>query len=134
VTSPGPDRLVVDYPPRVSPWETRLRRALRIPPGRPKATDDQAQRLFSLSIALSAARCLLSYIVLPVITPLVGPAAGDGPALGIPLAVVALIFDVRAVRRFWMAEHRWRRPITALYGVVMAMVVALLVHDLIAVA
>jgi hypothetical protein len=58
---------------------------------------------------------------------------GYGPKLGIPLAVVALVFDIRAVRRFWLVEHRWRRPITAVYVSVMAMVVGLLVHDIVVV-
>jgi hypothetical protein len=45
--------------------------------------------------------------------------------------VIALIFDVRAVRRFWLAEHPWRWKITALYGGVMVMIAALLLDDLI---
>jgi hypothetical protein len=131
MTPPAPNRLPLGYPPQTPAWETALLRTLRISPGPPKASDDQAHRLFSLSIAISAARCLLSYIVLPVLVPLAGPVAGTGPALGIPLGVLALVFDVRAVRRFWMAEHRWRRPITGIYVVVMAMVAALLIHDIV---
>ncbi len=134
MTPPAPDRLALSHPPQVSAWEAALRRALRIPPGPPKASYDQAHRQFSLSIGISAARCLLSYIILPVLAPLVGPAAGNTPTLGIALAVVALIFDIRAVRRFWLAEHRWRRPITGLYIVVMAMVVGLLLHDVVTLA
>jgi hypothetical protein len=130
MTPPPPSRLAVAYPPQITAWERALRCALRIPPGPPKASDDQAHRLFSLSIAVSAARCLLSYIVLPVLAPLAGRAAGVGPALGIPLGVLALTFDIRAVRRFWLAQHRWRRPITGVYVVVMAMVAGLLIHDI----
>ena len=134
MTSPVPDRLPLAYPAQTPAWETALRRALRVPPGPPKASDDQAHRLFSLSIAISAARCLLSYVVLPILVPLVGPAAGTSPALGIPLAAGALIFDIRAVRRFWLAGHRWRRPITGLYIVVMAMVASLLFADILTLA
>jgi hypothetical protein len=108
-----------------------LRRLLRAPSGPPTATDDEAHRLFSASIAISALRCLLTYIVLPVLVPLIGQATGNRPAIGIPLSVIALIFDVRAVRRFWLAEHPWRWKITALYAGVMVMIAALLIDDLI---
>jgi hypothetical protein len=111
--------------------ETVLRRLLRAPAGPPTATDNQAHRLFSASIAISALRCLLSYIVLPVLIPLIGPTTGSSPAIGIPLSVVALVFDVRAVRRFWLAEHRWRWKITALYALVMILIVGLLIDDII---
>jgi len=134
MTPPAPSRLAVARTPESPAWEGALRRALRIPQGPPKAGNDQAERLFSLSIAVSAARCLLSYVVLPVLAPLLGRAAGVGPALGIPLGVLALIFDIRAVRRFWLAEHRWRRPITGVYVVVMAMVAGLLIHDIVTLA
>ena len=134
MTPPAPSRLALAYPPQIPAWERALRRALRIPQGPPKVGDDQAERLFSLSIAVSAARCLLSYIVLPVLAPLLGRTAGVGPALGIPLGLLAFIFDIRAVRRFWLAEHRWRRPITGLYIAVMAMVFALLIHDIVTLA
>ena len=95
------------------------------------ATDDEAHRLFSASIAISALRCLLTYIVLPVLVPLIGPTTRNSPAIGIPLSVVALVFDVRAVRRFWLAEHRWRWKITALYALVMVLIVGLLIDDII---
>lgn len=107
-----------------------MRRVLAVPQGRPTADDDQAHRLFSLSIALLAARCLASYIILPVVTPLIGPSTGTGPAVGIPLSVLALVFDVRALRRFWLADHRWRWKMTVVYGLLMVLVTALLAWDI----
>lgn len=121
----------VAQPPRTSAFETALRCVLRIPPGPRRASDDQAYRLFSWSIAISATRCLLTYIVVPVLVPLAGPLSGGGAPVGIPLSLLALVFDVRALRRFWLADHRWRRPMTAVYGVVMAMVLGLLVTDVV---
>jgi hypothetical protein len=91
----------------------------------------RAHRLFSTSILLSAARCLLGYVVFPIVSPALGAAAGVGPAVGIPLGIVALVFDVRGIRRFWLANHRYRWAITGLYLVVMVLVTVLLVKDLI---
>jgi hypothetical protein len=116
------------YRPRPVP-DRIARRLLCIPEGR-RAGEGQAYRLFSTSIFLSAARCLLTYVVLPLVSPLVGAITGIGAAVGIPLAVVALIFDVRAVRRFWLAEHKWRWPMTGLYVAVMALVLVLLSRDI----
>lgn len=107
-----------------------MRRLLHVPTGPPKVSEDSAHRLFSASILLSAFRCLLGYVFLPIVTPILGATAGVGPVLGIPIAVVALIFDVRGIRRFWLVDHRHRWGITWLYVAVMCMVTFLLVRDI----
>jgi hypothetical protein len=111
-----------------------MRRLLGISDRQPVQSEDAAHRLFSISILLSALRCLLTYIVLPVLAPLLGSATSVGPAVGIPLAAVALVFDVRGVRRFWLADHRWRWYMTGVYAVVMAFVGALLIGNLISIS
>ena len=50
------------------------------------------------------------------------------------LGIVALVFDVRGVRRFFVADHRWRWPITGLYLAVMVLVTILLVRDFVHIA
>ncbi len=117
-----------------APRDRTMRRLLRVPDRRPAASEDSAHRIFSISIVLSALRCLLTYIILPVLSPLLGAATSVGPEIGIPLAVVALIFDVRGIRRFWLADHRWRWQMTGVYTVVMAFVLALLVENLVAIS
>ena len=106
-----------------------MRALLRVPERR-TGSDATAQRLFSTSMTLSALRCLLSYIVFPVVTPIWGTAAGVGPAIGIPIAVLALVFDVRGIRSFWLANHRWRWPVSLVYLAVMGLVASLLVGDI----
>jgi len=119
---------------RLERAEPVVRRLLLVPEQRPdsKAAADgeaAAHRMFNVSIALSGLRCLLSYVVLPVVTPALGAAARVGPAIGLPIAVVALVFDVVALRRFWVANHRWRWAISGIYAVVMVLVLALGVQD-----
>ncbi len=94
------------------------------------AGDKQIYNIFSSSIALSAARCLLTYVLLPLVGGLVGALPSVGPAVGLPLGALAMVFDVRAVRRFFQAGHRWRWAATALYLAVMAMVASLMAIDL----
>jgi hypothetical protein len=80
---------------------------------------------------LSALRCLLTYIALPVLLPAIGLARGVGPVIGIPIGVLALTFDYLGIRRFWLADHRQRWAFTALYAVVGTMVFILLVIDIV---
>ena len=102
------------------------RRLLRVP----DKQGADVYNIFSSSILLSATRCLLSYIVFPILAPWLSAVPLVGPAIGIPIGVAALVFDVRAVRRFFLADHRWRWAATGLYVVVMAMVLALVVRDI----
>lgn len=121
---------IVTAPARSTP-DRLARRAFRIPETTQPAGEKHAYRLFNVSIFLSALRCLLTYIVLPVVSPLLGAATNVGVTVGIPLAVVALVFDVRAIRSFFLADHRWRWPMAGLYVIVMALVAALLIGDIV---
>jgi hypothetical protein len=108
-----------------------MRHLLFVPDTRGTVRESDVHRIFSISIVLSGIRCLISYLLLPIVGPTLGAATGVGPATGIPIGVVALIFDVRGVRRFWLADHRWRWAMTALYAAVMALVISLLVVDIV---
>ena len=66
----------------------------------------------------------------PLAAPVLGAAGSFTPIIGIPLGLLALVFDVRGIRRFFVADHRWRWPITGLYVAVMILVIILLVRDL----
>lgn len=111
--------------------EMAMRRLLFVPPGPPTVGEDAVHRMFSFSIVLSALRCLLSYVVFPIATPALGIATGVGPAVGIPIAVLALVFDVIGIRRFWINDHRWRWAMTMIYAAVMVLVSTLLVGDIV---
>jgi hypothetical protein len=117
----------VPVAPRRGPADRFARRVLRVrgPEGGP-----EVHNVFSSSIALSATRCLLSYIILPVLAPWLGALPLIGPAIGVPIGVLALVFDVRAIRRFFQADHRWRWVAAALYLVIMVMVAALVARDI----
>ena len=108
--------------------DVAVRRLLRIPDG-PPASEGAAQRAFSTSILVSATRCTLTYIVLPFLAPALGLAAGVGPALGIPIGVVAIGSNVLTIRRFWAADHRWRWAYTAIALTVIALLLVLMVDD-----
>ena len=117
--------------PERSRADQAMRRLLRVPENRAPIDESETHRIFSASIFLSALRCLLSYIVLPFVLPAIGLAKGVGPAIGIPIGLLALTFDAIGIRRFWLADHRQRWAFTALYAVVGTMVLILLIVDLV---
>ena len=109
--------------------DVAVRRLLRIPDG-PAAPEGAAQRAFSTSIMVSATRCILTYIVLPFVAPVLGFAAGVGPIIGIPIGIVAIVCNVLTIRRFWAADHRWRWAYTALALTVISLLLVLMANDL----
>ena len=111
-----------------------MRRTLRVPEERRPVPESDTHRIFGVSILLSATRCLLSYLVLPIVLPFLGLARGVGPWLGIPIGVLALYFDVLGIRRFWLADHHQRWLFSAIYAVVGTMVLTLLVVDVVRLA
>ena len=113
--------------PERSAADRLARQVLRI---REPADPQEVHNIFSSSIALSATRCLLSYVILPVLSPWLGTLPLIGPAIGVPVGMLALVFDVRAIRRFFQADHRWRWAAAALYVAVMIMVAGLVIWDI----
>lgn len=93
------------------------------------AEEEAAQRTFSISIVVSAVRCLLTYVVLPFVTPFLGLASGVGPVLGIVIGVVAIVANVVSIRRFWRARHPWRKPVTVVHVGIIALVSVLIGID-----
>ncbi len=123
----------IDRPAR-SRADEAMRRLLRIPEQQAPIDESDTHRIFSASILLSALRCLLSYIVLPIVLPAIGLARGVGPVISIPIGLLALTFDYLGIRRFWLADHHQRWVFSALYAVVGGMVLALLIVDIVHVA
>jgi hypothetical protein len=132
------DQTAVASRPSLSPRRSRaddtMRRLLRIPENQRPVDESETHRIFSASMFLSGLRCLLSYVILPVVLPAIGVARGVGPAIGIPISILALTFDWLGIRRFWLADHHQRWAFSALYAVIGTMVFALLVIDIVSLA
>ena len=89
-----------------------------------------AHTAFQRSMAISALRCTLTYVVFPILIPLIGFTAGVGPALGILIGVTAIGCDVFTIRRFFAVDHRWRWQASALVAIVAMFLTVLLVEDI----
>lgn len=112
-----------------SPADRLMRRLLLLPeePGGECAA--RAQNAFSRSMLISATRCTLTYVVLPILRPVVDLSGGVGPVLGIVLSIVSMVAIVVATRRFFAADHRWRWRYTVIGGGIFVLVAAQAVID-----
>lgn len=122
---PGP---ATGAPVRSGP--DRIARALLRIPEQPSGVSERAAHTaFQRSMTISALRCTFTYLVFPILLPLVGLGVGVGPAIGIAIGVTAIVCDVFALRRFFAADHRWRWQFAALISGVLVLLAVLLVDD-----
>lgn len=85
-----------------------MRRILRIPDHRSRGSVRSAENAFSTSVLISAVRCLLTYVVLPIGGPILGLTGNVGPVLGLVVGAVSSVAIVASMRRFFRADHKWR--------------------------
>ena len=118
-------------PVHTSPADLRMRRLLRLPLDAPKASEASARSLVERSLLISMVRCLLTYVLLPFVAPILGIGLGVAPLVGIPVGLVAIVANIASIRRFWRADHRYRWHYTALASLIIAALTWLIVVDVI---
>jgi hypothetical protein len=110
--------------------DRRMRRLLRLPADGPRASIIDANNAFSRSIALSATRCLITYVVVPVLGPLLNLSGGVGPVLGLIIGAVSMVAIIAATRRFFAADHRWRWGYVGVGGVIFVLLIVQAAFDI----
>ena len=112
----------------VSPLDAFMRRLLRLPSGTdPSAT---AEKAFGTSILVSTVRCLLTYVLLPLLKPVIDLSGGVGPILGLIIGAVSATAIVYSMRRFWRADHRMRWAYTVVGGGILILLAVQAVGDI----
>lgn len=114
---------------RRSAADVRMRRLLRLPDRADRASVAEAQNAFSRSVFISAARCLFTYLLVPIFGPIIGMHTSVGPVLGLVIGAVSMACIVAAVRRFFRADHRWRWRYTVIAGGILVLLSAQAVID-----
>ncbi len=89
-----------------------------------------AERRFSQSMVVSGTRCLLTYLVFPFLLPVLGLADSVGPAISVPIGLVAIVFNGLSFRRFWRADHRLKWPVCTVNVLVIGLLCYLTVRDI----
>ena len=124
------DHAAMAAAPVRSAADRRMRRLLLLDPDAPRVSIFGSEQLFGRSIAISAVRCLITYVFLPLLAPIFNLSGVYGPILGLLLGAVSMIAIVFSMRRFFAADHKYRWWYA---GVGTAIFVALIfsgVHDL----
>jgi hypothetical protein len=96
----------------------------------PQVSAVGAQRAFSMAMVISGVRCLIAYILLPFVAPLLNLAPGVGPWLGVTIGIVAIVANLFSIRRFARSRHRLRIPVIAINILVIVFLLVLLGIDL----
>ena len=70
----------------------------------------KAHRAFRWAIVFSAIRCTITYLVIPILIPIISVAGAVATPVSIGLCVAADINGVIGVRRFWKTDHvgKWK--------------------------
>lgn len=109
-----------------------VRKVLRVPERPAPISEAQANRSFQTSMLISGIRCTLTYIVFPIIIPLIGIAKGVEAPLGIAIGTFAIVCDVFTIRRFFAADHRYRWWFSGIALSIIVLLFILLAEDIIA--
>lgn len=89
-----------------------------------------AHRAFRASVMVSAVRCLITYVLVPLLIPILHLAGWIATPIGLALCAVAAVNGVISVRRFWRADHPHRWMYTLFMTVIFAILAFALVADL----
>lgn len=109
------------------PADAFVRRILRVPVG--GSPGRNAEKVFGRSILLSSVRCLLTYVVLPLLKPVIDLSGGVGPVLGLVVGTVSAVAIIASMRRFWRAGHRFRWYYTLIGGAILVLLLVSAVRD-----
>lgn len=108
-----------------SPLDGVVRWVLRVEDAEPAA-------LLSMrgSLLLSAVRCLVTYVAIPLVVPLVGWLAGVATPLSLALSVAAVVLAINNLRRVWIVDWAGRWGYLVFSLLVLGVLAVLVVSDI----
>lgn len=89
-----------------------------------------AHRAFRWAIVVSAVRCTITYLLVPLLIPVISIAGVLAAPLNIALCLVAGINGVISLRRFWRTDHRGKWTYTWFISVVFLILIGTLAYEI----
>ncbi|MGH8911013.1 MAG: hypothetical protein ACRDVD_00755 [Acidimicrobiia bacterium] len=114
-----------------SPADQVMRRMLGVEGDPVPGAVFDAQNKLRSSIIISGIRCIITYLLVPIVTPILGFMGTVAAPVSIALSVIAIGFGYNSLRRFWLADHRLRWRYTIFIVVVWALLMVGIVLDVI---
>lgn len=109
-----------------APADRFMRRLLGV---RELGSSAGAHGAFRTSVVISGIRCLITYVVVPVVVPLLSLGGWVAAPIGIILCVYAVLNGIVSLKRFWRADHPKRWMYTTFMAVVFVVLAIALVSD-----
>ena len=88
-----------------------------------------ARRSTTTAIVLSGIRCTITYLLIPLLAPLVSLLDPLAAPISIALSSFAIVMGITGVRRFWIADHGARWSYTTFIGAVIVLLGLAIVFD-----
>jgi hypothetical protein len=88
-----------------------------------------ARRSTTTAIVVTGVRCIITYLLIPVLVPFVGLIDAVDAPLSLALTSLAVVMAIVGLRRFWIADHQARWAYTAFIALVLAFLLVTIVVD-----
>jgi hypothetical protein len=110
-------------------------RMLRINPADVDKIDAEglagAHRAFRWAIVVSAVRCTIMYVIIPILIPMLSVLGSLAAPINIGLCLVAMGNGWLGVRRFWKTDHRGKWGYTWFMVLIYAISIWTIVHEIV---
>lgn len=128
-TAPAPAASVAPAP-HYTAADRFMRALLRIDGAPDKRAAASAHRAFRWALVISGIRCLITYLAVPILIPVLALSGQIAGPISIALCLFAIVNGVISVRRFWTSHHSKRWMYTAFMGAVMVVLVLAIIIDI----
>jgi hypothetical protein len=95
-----------------------------------RSQEQQARSAFGTSMLISAIRCTLTYVVLPLLGPVLGLTGSVGPVVGLVIGAVSMVAIAFSIRRFWAIDSRFKWGYTIVGSAVFGLLVVQAIIDI----
>jgi hypothetical protein len=110
-------------------------RMLRIDPATVDKIDTEdvrkAHRAFRWAVVVSAVRCTIMYVIIPVLIPMLSVLGSMAAPINIGLCLVAMGNGWLGVRRFWKTDHRGKWGYTWFMALIYAISIWTIIHEIV---
>ncbi|MGO1379434.1 hypothetical protein ACT3TD_05425 [Corynebacterium sp. AOP36-E1-14] len=90
-----------------------------------------AHRAFRWAIVFSAVRCTITYLLVPILVPVISAAGMVATPLSITLCVLAMVNGTVSMRRFWKTDHKGKWVYTWFMAVMFVILIGTVVYEVI---
>jgi len=92
-------------------------------------SDHPAERAFSFALLFSGVRCIIMYVVLPFLLPLMGIAGNFSLAFDILINLIAITAIIYSLRRFWIVDYKRKWQYLPVALVALCLLIAFIALD-----